>query len=200
MRAARVAMILLGLAPPAFAADKVDDSLWPDGKSWHVHGVGAASFGTCTRFDPNVGASGVCGEAIVGVDIPFQVGRARFRFDPEIGFGWNVGSTSSDESLGISIASGGAGIGMRHLFTWDMTRLFFLRAGPEVRAAWLLDNVATSVHGVLDLGTRVGSVLELGLRGYAGADGIEKTTHGANSEWSSAFGWGTMFLARIYTL
>lgn len=208
MRAARV--LIMGLAAlaislgttRAFAQDKPSgdgSAIWPDGKSWRIHGVGAASFGTCTRFDPDVGASGVCGEAIVGLDIPFQIRRARFRFDPELGFGWSASATTTDSALGVSIASGGASLSTRPLFTWDVTRLFFLRAGPELRATYLLDTFATSVRGVLDLGTRFGDILELGLRGYAGVDGIEKAQDGKNSEWSAAFAWGTMFLARVYT-
>lgn len=192
-------LMMLMVSSHVWAADKADDdSVWPSGTSWQPHFVGGAMFGSCTRYDPDVGASGVCGEAIVGLDVPFRVGKLSMRLDPEVGFGWSMQTTTGDKALGTQISSGGVEISVRPLVTFDITRLFFARLGPQVRMSMLLDTFNVGVQGVLDLGTRVGSVFELGLRGYAGADAIEKA-QATNTEWSAAFGWGTMVLARFYT-
>ncbi len=186
-----VAAFGLALATPAIA----DTSE----KSWHPRFIFGGAIGTCTRHDPDVGASGVCGEASTGFDVSFvRHSKATWHFGAEVGFGASVRSQTGDATIALAIGVGGPFVSTRTWVTYDVTEFFFLRGGPEVIFSSALDTVTPSVHGFVDLGSRFASCLELGLRAYAGADGLTKTG-GTETTYNAAFGWGTFVFARLYS-
>ena len=141
-------------------------SNWPNQR---VHLVLAATLGSCTRTEVEVAASGFCPEfSVAGVDVP--AGR-RWHVDAEVGLGWVPKGSTGDSNFGIARQSGGTYVVVRPMVGLDITRLFYVRAGVQVRGTWSLERVAPGFHGMLNLGTRLGSHVELGLRVLAGADG-----------------------------
>jgi hypothetical protein len=137
------------------------------------------------RIDDRVGASGVCGEAYLGGDILTHI-RALAAFRVEGGIGWTMGVTSGDRDYGTSTSSGGPYLAIRGLFDFDITQLFFVRVGPEVRGSF--SPVAPGIYGVVDVGTRVGEHFELGLRSHIGAEGVVRSDSSTQYEWAPAWG------------
>lgn len=161
-------------APSAEAPARDTRSNWPN---QHVHLVLAATLGSCTRTDVEVAASGFCPEfSVAGLDAP--IGR-RWHLGAELGLGWMPTGSTGDSTFGIARNAGGTYAVLRLLAGLDVTRLFFVRAGVQSRATWSLETVAPGFQGVVDLGTRLGNHVELGLRALAGADG--EITRGASS-------------------
>lgn len=194
----KVALAILLMTASSFAADeKPVPANVPDAD--HPHFVLGGVLGSCTRHDPNVGVTSVCGEATLGVDFPFSTKWVHMHVGGELGFGANTQSSTGDSMVGLAVQSGGAFLSARAWLTYDATRLLFLRGGPEILFAYDLETVTPSVHGFLDFGTRFfSSVVELGLRAYIGVDGLTKTGDAITS-YSTAFAWGAGVFMRFQT-
>jgi len=207
MKARVMALFAATIATTARAQEHApaptDAGLFPGGKSYAPHFVFGALLGSCTLHDADLGNTSVCGEVALGFDAPFRTTwkgqpRRTWHFGAEIGFGARGAMSSGDSLVGIAMATGGPFLSTRTWATYDFTRLFFLRAGPEALFAVQLDRVTPSVHGFIDVGSRAGSCVEIGIRGTLGADGITKTGDGdAILDWS--FSWGSMIFARFYS-
>jgi hypothetical protein len=170
---------------------------WPDepGKpNKKVHLFVSAGIGSCTRHDAKVGAAGMCGDVVpLGLDVPL---RMPFHFSVEGAFG-AMSQVLSGDNLGVLRSGGGAYMALRPLFGYDVTRLFFVRAGPQLRVAWSLGNAAPGVMGLIDLGTRIFSRVEIGPRGFLGVDDvISVDSRGAHHGF--AFAFGATLLARVF--
>jgi hypothetical protein len=138
-----------------------------------IHLVGALTAGSCTRDDANVGAVGFCGEALVGVDHVFlDAGH----FDVELGAGFMPSASQGYPDLGVAQGSGGGYGVARLMLGYDLTSLYFVRGGAQLRTTYSLHRVTPGVQLVADVGTRVllgcAGAGEVGARLFVGSDGI----------------------------
>lgn len=190
---------VLPASPQAGNCCAADERNWPDGPHQRkkVHLFASGQIGSCTRDNTEVGVTEVCGDIVpLGIDLPFLILGEPFRFSVEGAFG-ATSKVESGDAFGIRRSSGGPYLALRLLFGYDITRRFFVRWGSQVRGTWSLDTVAPGVMGVIDLGTRIGSRLELGPRAFFGADGVASVnSHGANHDL--AFAFGTTLVARVF--
>ena len=170
-----------------------EEPSWPDGK-WHLLIAGA--IGTCTRHDDRVGATGMCGEGTLGADFPWHFLLVR-NLSVELGIGSTVGATSGNRDYGTSRTSNGPYGTVRVLLGWDLAPLLFLRAGPQVRVTWAQATAAPGVVLVVDTGTRLGRRAEVGLRAFAGADGVIRA-NAAETRLDTALAFGAAAYARVF--
>jgi len=174
---------------------------WGDGR---VHGVLGAAFGWCTRTGFQVGGNVVCAETTLGMDVSLPR-RHDLHWLTELGFG-GVGSIRwGYDTQGEQTSTGGGSFVVRTLFGRDFissvpslppweTAVLFWRFGGEFKPMWAFGRWTYGVHGVVDIGTRVVSRFELGLRVLAGAD----TVRVAGSDYS-AVDWTFMVGTQIFT-
>lgn len=168
------------------------DPPWPDGRVGRGHFLGAVSFGPCMRVHPDVGGAGPCAEHFLAVDVALS---RNWRLNGELGIGFMNSTTSGDASVGVGRSSGDGGyLATRFLVGYDITRLFFFRAGPQLRGTTALGRVALGFQVDADIGTRVGDDIEFGIRTFGGFDGVA-STH--TPRWSLAGCSGAMLLLRV---
>jgi hypothetical protein len=186
-----VPFALVVAAAPARADGSVEP-VWPDGK---VHPSIGAAFGWCSRQGLAAGGAGACGEAVtVGVDFPIRSHRTDMHFLIELGYGLMTPTTWGDPVLGVATGSGGEYGVVRPMFGFDVTRLFFVRFGAQFRALLTLETLTPGGEAVVELGTRIGDSLEIGIHGMVGADGV-LTSPGGLSD--AAFVLGTNLFFRF---
>lgn len=177
---------------PATPATRTHEPPVPDGR---FHVAFSGSSGSCIRRDANVGAAGACAEVTVGVLVlpaacpPAKASEYRsLRVGLEIGFGGEKEVTQGYADLGLQQRSGGWYGVVRVLLGYDLTPLFFMQVGAQLRSA--TESPRTGGEGLLELGTRVLSAnVEIGARGQAGAEAIQNSLYGRS--WStSALAYG----------
>lgn len=155
--------------------------------------VTVAPLGACTRIDDNVGKSGFCEELLGGTDTTFA---PRWHFDWEAGLGYMDAAIWGFRDLGFSQRSGGPYFVARVFVGYDLSSLFVARLGVQTRVGDSFGNLDPGVQGVLDLGTRCWTRFEVGLRTFAGVDGVI-TSGGVDDSWySMSLAYGTSLFGR----
>ena len=163
------------------------------GPGTHV-AVGLSFPGSCIRNDPNVGKSSICEEAFGGVDIIFP---RHVHLDAELGVGYSGIGSAGDPNLGIAYGSGGTYAVVRAMLGADLSPVFFWRAGAQARFMYSLHWVDPGMQAVGDLGTRVYEHFEVGMRGFAGFDGVVAAGNGEGNSWAWAPAYGLSVFGRF---
>ena len=176
------ALVLLSSIPP--------EPAWPDGIGGKFHLLGAAALGSCVRWNTPAAGTGVCGELGLAGEVAVS---PRWNLTVELGIGFMNRTTSSDFG-GARSTGGPAFAALRVMAGHDVFRFFFVRPGLQVRTNWALGRANAGAQLAVDVGTRVGDRLELGMRPFAGFDGVAST---GSPGWSPALSFGATFLARV---
>jgi hypothetical protein len=178
--------------PACTSTVPTDPSPWPSAKPQAIASTGA---GICSRQDPNVGASGFCSDVFfVGIDVPAW--RPRWRITAEAGVEVTPRAQSGDQAVGTGFVSGGTYVAMRLLLGYDLTHLYFVRGGFEVR---LTADTGVEPTYVGEMGTRIISHFELGFRTKLGFEGVTATSVASGERESyatPAFALGLMLFVR----
>jgi hypothetical protein len=162
------------------------------------HWLVALTPGSCARPDANVGATGFCGEALVGFDGAF--GTSRWRYTLEAGAGIMPQASQGYPDIGWSQSSGGGYAVLRGMLGYDFTPVFFTHVGAQTRVTYSNNWTAPGVYAVVDLGSRTrlfSGRLEFGTRTFLGEDGIGwgGGPAGGNAE-TFTVAYGEQFFAR----
>jgi hypothetical protein len=125
--------------------------------------------GSCTRSDANVGATGVCGDLDLGFESATILG-ATLRLGGELGLGGTPSVAMGYPGIGVTRESGGFAGVARAFVGFDVTSLFFVRPGGQLRWTVLKGHAAFAPQGTFDMGSRLWTHLELGLRLAVGCE------------------------------
>lgn len=160
-----------------------------------VHVYLGRSAGPCRRDDPDVSSVGACGEAFVGSDLRLA---ARWTFNVELGLGFFPANRSGNSDYGAERHTGGPlYLSLRWAAGYDFTERFFARLGPQLRVAFAFNRPVPGVQLGLDLGTRFDR-LEVGVRSFAGVDGVASTGGAADGpHWRAALSLGVLVFVRF---
>lgn len=193
LRLAVATALCMSAAAAAEECPGPPEEVWPDNRPHHLHLVTYGTIGACARPSSTVAASGPCGEAGLGTEVSFS---HRHRLVFETGAGFVRSRVSFDPVTGVTTTSGGPGyVAFRVMWGLDFHALFFMHLGAQLKIPWERPTLGAQIP--IDLGTRIGHFLELGVRSYVGFDGVYASQ---TPKWSATPSFGAQAFVRVFIL